>query len=37
MLAWFAWGVLIFGIRYAVERQHQRIAAAEARAALEAR
>ena len=37
MLAWFAWGVLILGIRYAVERHQQRIAAAEAQAALEAR
>ena len=36
MLAWFAWGVLILGIRYAVERQHQKIATAEAQAALEA-
>ncbi len=36
MLAWFAWGVLILGIRYAVERHHQKIAAAEAKAALEA-
>jgi heme exporter protein C len=36
MLAWFAWGVLILGIRYAVERHQQKIAAAEALAALEA-
>ncbi len=36
MLAWFAWGVLILGIRYAVERHHQKIAAAEAQAALNA-
>ncbi len=36
MLAWFAWGVLILGIRYAVERHQQKIAAAEAVAALEA-
>lgn len=36
MLAWFAWGVLILGIRFAVERHHQRIAAAEAQAALDA-
>ena len=37
MLAWFAWGVLILGIRYVLERHHQKIAAAEAQAALEAR
>jgi heme exporter protein C len=36
MLAWFAWGVLILGIRFYVERHHQKIAAAEAKAALEA-
>jgi len=36
MLAWFAWGVLILALRYRVERQHQRIAAAEAEAALKA-
>jgi heme exporter protein C len=36
MLAWFAWGVLILALRYHVERQHQRIAAAEAQAALNA-
>ncbi len=36
MLAWFAWGFLILGIRYYVERHHQKIAAAEAKAALEA-
>jgi heme exporter protein C len=36
MLAWFAWGVLILGIRYAVERHQQKITAAEALAALEA-
>ena len=35
MLAWFAWGVLILALRYHVERQHQKIAAAEAEAALE--
>ena len=34
MLAWFAWGVLILILRYRVERQHQKIAAAEAEAAL---
>jgi heme exporter protein C len=36
MLAWFAWGVLILALRYRVERQHQKIAAAEAQRALEA-
>jgi heme exporter protein C len=36
MLAWFAWGVLILGIRYTVERHRQKIAEAEAKAALEA-
>ena len=36
MLAWFAWGLLIFALRYRVERQHQKIAAAEAQRALEA-
>jgi heme exporter protein C len=36
MLAWFAWGVLILGIRYAVERHQQKITAAESLAALEA-
>jgi heme exporter protein C len=36
MLAWFAWGVLILTLRYHVERQHQKIAAAEAEAALHA-
>jgi heme exporter protein C len=36
MLAWFAWGVLILALRYNVERQHQKIAAAEAQRALEA-
>jgi heme exporter protein C len=34
MLAWFAWGVMILGIRFAVERKQQKIAAAEAEAAL---
>ncbi len=34
MLAWFAWGVLILGLRFQVERQHQKIAAREAAAAL---
>lgn len=37
MLAWFAWGVLILGIRWALERRQQKIAAAEAQIALEAR
>ena len=36
MLAWFLWGVLILALRYRVERQHQKIAAAEAQAALNA-
>jgi heme exporter protein C len=36
MLAWFAWGVLILALRYHFERQHQKIAAAEAQRALEA-
>jgi heme exporter protein C len=36
MLAWFAWGVFILGIRYTVERQHQKIAAREAQEALNA-
>lgn len=36
MAAWFAWGVLILALRYRVERQHQKIAAAEAHAALNA-
>ena len=36
MLAWLAWGVLILALRYRVERQHQKIAAAEAQAALNA-
>ena len=34
MLAWLAWGILILGIRYRVERQHQTIAEREAQAAL---
>ena len=37
MLAWFAWGVLILGIRYAVERRQQKIAEAEQINALEGR
>lgn len=36
MLAWALWGILILGIRYAVERHRQRIAEIEAKAALEA-
>jgi heme exporter protein C len=35
-LAWLAWGILILGLRYRVERQHQKIAAAEAQEALNA-
>jgi heme exporter protein C len=35
MLAWFMWGVLILGIRYAVERKHQKNASIEAMEALE--
>ena len=34
MLAWFAWGVLILGLRYRVERQHQKLSSQEAQAAL---
>jgi heme exporter protein C len=36
MLAWFAWGALILGMRYYVERQQQRIDEAEQEAALNA-
>jgi len=36
MLAWFLWGVLIIGIRYSVERRHQKIVEAEQMAALSA-
>jgi heme exporter protein C len=36
VLAWLAWGFLILGLRYAVERQHQKIAAQEAQNALNA-
>jgi len=36
MLAWFAWGALILGIRFVAERHQQKIATAEAQAALEA-
>ncbi len=34
VLAWLAWGLLILGLRYAVERQHQKYAAQEAQEAL---
>jgi heme exporter protein C len=34
MLAWLAWGVLILALRYRVERQQQKFAAAEAQEAL---
>jgi len=34
--AWLAWGLLILALRYRVERQQQKIAAAEAQRALEA-
>jgi heme exporter protein C len=37
MLAWFAWGVLILGLRYVVERRRQKNAEYEALAALEGR
>jgi heme exporter protein C len=36
MLAWLAWGLLVLGLRYRVERQHQKIAAEEAQEALNA-
>jgi len=36
MAAWFAWGMFILILRFILERQHQKIAAAEAQAALEA-
>src|SRR5580693_1283645 len=36
MLAWFAWGALILGVRYSVERRQQRVAEAEQQAALTA-
>ncbi|MGA7339301.1 MAG: cytochrome c biogenesis protein CcsA [Terracidiphilus sp.] len=36
MLAWFAWGILILGLRYRLERQHQEIEEAEAAEALRA-
>jgi heme exporter protein C len=37
MLAWFAWGVLILGLRYVVERRRQKNAEYEALDALEGR
>jgi len=36
VLAWLAWGLLILALRFFVERRKQKIAAAEAQAALEA-
>jgi heme exporter protein C len=36
ILAWLAWGVLVLAIRYHLERKQQKIAAAEAEAALNA-
>ncbi len=36
MVAWMAWGLLILGLRYRVERQQQKIAAQEAQEALTA-
>jgi heme exporter protein C len=36
MLAWFLWGVLIIGIRYSLERRHQKIVETEQMAALSA-
>lgn len=36
MLAWLAWGLLILGLRYRVERQHQKLAEHEAQVALNA-
>jgi len=35
VLAWLAWGLLILALRYSVERKQQKMAAAEALAALE--
>jgi heme exporter protein C len=34
VLAWLAWGILLLAVRFCVERQRQRIAAAEAQEAL---
>ncbi len=36
ILAWFAWGILILAFRYHIERRKQKIAAAEAEAAINA-
>jgi heme exporter protein C len=36
LLAWMAWGLLIVSLRYHVERRQQKIAAAEAQAAMDA-
>jgi heme exporter protein C len=36
VLAWLAWGLLILALRYQVERRQQKIAAAEAQAAMDA-
>ena len=36
IVAWMAWGLLILGLRYHVERQHQKIAEREAQEALNA-
>jgi heme exporter protein C len=36
MLAWLLWGLLILGLRFLVERQHQKFAEREAQVALEA-
>jgi heme exporter protein C len=36
VVAWLAWGLLILALRYQVERQHQKIEAAEAQEALNA-
>ena len=35
VVAWLAWGLLILGLRYHVERQQQKLAAQEAQAALD--
>jgi heme exporter protein C len=37
MLSWLAWGILILGLRYRTEREHQKNAHQEAMEALEAR
>jgi hypothetical protein len=36
MVAWLAWGILILGLRYRVERQQQRINEQQAEEALRA-